>query len=862
MTETPHQPCPYTACGSSDAFSWNAELQVGKCHSCSRGYPSKDEMFPWAKSTYPYKDKSHKREPASVTYEGVRGIAPDVAKLYGIQMQLDADGDPLQYAFKYKNNIKYRDMTLPDQKGKKIWMKDKGKKILDLFGPEFNSGSSKRLYLTEGEFDAASLYQILGKTYPVLSLPSSSISDDFIKHCHDKLDSFQELVYAGELDHAGKGAIERLYRAYAKKLYFVPMTKHKDANAFLMANDSDELKWAALKPQRYSPDNFFCSESEFLKILREENPYEAVPTGHSSLDYMIRGMVKGGLTFVKAPPGTGKCLHPDQEVLLIGGEPVKAREVRVGDSLIGDDGTPRQVLSVSRGKEMMYRIVPTKGDSWICNESHILSLVNSDTGNIVDVSVKDWLNKSDNFRVRHKQYRVGVEKFHSYLPVDYDAYFVGVYLGDGHKHRSAISLGPKKQKVLEYCEEVLSSYGLETSRENKGSYTELTFKRCLNKNDIWSSLIPRLFDSQGMRQIPYEYKTSGMKHRRALLAGLLDTDGYYASGVFEWTTQSKHLCDDFLFVARSLGLAAYWSEKIVKEKTYYRVNLSGDFSEFHFLRHEIKTRKQMKDVLRTGITIEPVGEGEYCGFEIDGNKRFLLGDFTVTHNTEIIRYFERAMLDADDVKIALIHMEEQKSTTLRAMATYELGVNVRTKDDQQENGVSDADVEAATLKSTKGDRTIIFEMRAHDSPLEIVEYCRLAAGVYGAQFIFVDHVQRLTYIAGPENATNVLTQVAANLAQLAKEFNIGIILISHVNEEGRTKYASSLEEEAIITISISRDKSSDNELERNVTDFEVTKNRPFSRLGSAGKVFFDSKTTILEEYTFDSDSLAGGDDED
>jgi hypothetical protein len=36
------------------------------------------------------------------------------------------------------------------------------------------------------------------------------------------------------------------------------------------------------------------------------------------------------------------------------------------------------------------------------------------------------------------------------------------------------------------------------------------------------------------------------------------------------------------------------------------------------------------------ITIEPLGKGKYYGFQIDGNGRFLLGDYTVTHNTTLI----------------------------------------------------------------------------------------------------------------------------------------------------------------------------------------------------------------------------------
>jgi hypothetical protein len=39
------------------------------------------------------------------------------------------------------------------------------------------------------------------------------------------------------------------------------------------------------------------------------------------------------------------------------------------------------------------------------------------------------------------------------------------------------------------------------------------------------------------------------------------------------------------------------------------------------------------DGSRYRISVKPVGEGDYYGFTIDGNQRFLLDDFTVTHNT-------------------------------------------------------------------------------------------------------------------------------------------------------------------------------------------------------------------------------------
>ena len=52
-------------------------------------------------------------------------------------------------------------------------------------------------------------------------------------------------------------------------------------------------------------------------------------------------------------------------------------------------------------------------------------------------------------------------------------------------------------------------------------------------------------------------------------------------------------------------------------------------------RKKVAPRKQIKDALNTGIQVKKLEVDDYYGFEIDGNRRFVLGDFTVTHNTVI-----------------------------------------------------------------------------------------------------------------------------------------------------------------------------------------------------------------------------------
>ena len=213
LVDNPHQACPFEDCGSSDAFNWNDD-GYGFCHSCGESYPNKHKLpvFDWAKQSYPLKRRENimMKEVKGVTYDDIRGIDPEVCKLYGIQIQTDADGKPVRYAYKYPHTVKYRAF---DDKSK-TWIKDKGVGMNHLFGPEFNSNSSNKLYLTEGEFDAASLYQILGQKF-LLSHSSASIGEKFIKQNYNYLNSFKEIIYAGELDDAGRRSAEKIVRIFS-----------------------------------------------------------------------------------------------------------------------------------------------------------------------------------------------------------------------------------------------------------------------------------------------------------------------------------------------------------------------------------------------------------------------------------------------------------------------------------------------------------------------------------------------------------------------------------------------------------------------------------------------------------------------
>ena len=103
------------------------------------------------------------------------------------------------------------------------------------------------------------------------------------------------------------------------------------------------------------------------------------------------------------------------------------------------------------------------------------------------------------------------------------------------------------------------------------------------------------------------------------------------------------MSDDIVFLARSLGLAAYITpcQKACTHKgtkrngDYFRISISGDTDmvPVRLDRKRCPPRGQRKNVLNVGITVRPVGVDDYYGFEVNSDGLFLLGDFTVTHNS-------------------------------------------------------------------------------------------------------------------------------------------------------------------------------------------------------------------------------------
>lgn len=347
--------------------------------------------------------------------------------------------------------------------------------------------------------------------------------------------------------------------------------------------------------------------------------------------------------------GLGKCHTLGTRILMYDGSAKKVEDIKEGDLLMGDDSTPRTVLSLARGREDCYNIIPTKGEVWGANKSHILMLqkyvhrrgrgLPGYDKIIVEKTVDEYNKLSDSQKTQHKQYRVSVEFDEKELPIE--PYMLGIWLGDGNSNNTQISCPDKE--VTDYFCEYFKKIGVKTEQVEKREGFCVSYRAFMtdDKKSNYLNVKLRELDLLNNKHIPLIYLANSRRNRLELLAGLLDTDGYYSQGCYEIATKFESLKDGICHLAGSLGYAVYWKcvEKGIKSTgfkgMYYRVQLSGDMSEVpvKIKRKKADIRKQKKDVLTTAIRTEFIGEQDYYGFMIDGNGRYLLGDFTVTHNT-------------------------------------------------------------------------------------------------------------------------------------------------------------------------------------------------------------------------------------
>lgn len=396
-------------------------------------------------------------------------------------------------------------------------------------------------------------------------------------------------------------------------------------------------------------------------VQQDINSEEIVATPHQQqqVDNVLKDMLKGKSCKLK---GSAGCLALGTKVLMFDGRFKNVEDVKVGDKLMGVDSTPRNVLSLCRGREQMYWVRQVKGLDYRVNENHILSLhkvisrkysrktlstgkrianrssiLHEKKTEVLNITVKDYLNAKAGIIKQSKGYVNGRIDFKEQeLPID--PYYLGVWLGDGHTSNIRAITNDDKE-IYDY---LIKTFGI----KRYAGVTKLT--KVINDNCKMFNKFKTLFNLNNgahlkEKYLPDCYIYNSYENRVKLLAGIIDTDGYcdQKNKVYEITQKHKRLSYQLVYLMRSLGIKVNIREKraFIGKKDcgiYYRMtfNLPNDIK----VPMLVERKKQIpisdfKDRRNTGIKIEKDIVDDYYGFTLDGDNLFMLEDFTVTHNT-------------------------------------------------------------------------------------------------------------------------------------------------------------------------------------------------------------------------------------
>ncbi len=359
--------------------------------------------------------------------------------------------------------------------------------------------------------------------------------------------------------------------------------------------------------------------------------------------------------------GPAGCHAKGSKILMFDGTTKNVEDIVVGDLLMGPDSNSQKVLELKQGTDVMYRIIPVKGDSFIVNANHILSLQRSCKGEknypeILNLKVSDYIKLSNPAQRRFKLRRVGVN-FRNKYKLTVDPYFLGIWLGDGTEGFPQITTADKE--IVDYVYLMAEKIGCSITKQRKTDSICCSYT-IVGDGKKGHNCLRNMLKEIGVldsKYIPLVYLTASEEDRLQLLAGLIDTDGGYCTaswrnhekfkkkgykGYFEIIQKRKNLSQQIVFLARSLGFGVTIKQcvKGIKKNNfkgdYWRISIYGDISR---IPTKIARKKSLvgcpnKDPLRTGIAeVECLGEGTYYGFICSPDHLYMTDDFIVHHNS-------------------------------------------------------------------------------------------------------------------------------------------------------------------------------------------------------------------------------------
>ncbi len=302
-----HLPCPSPTCDSSDGFSTytDGHGHCFVCHYHPLGYLDGNRLTDNVpEASYHGSSSPSSSQDYTFQHAPLRGLNTETMRFYDVLAKCTSDGQPIEVGFPYASDaFKIRSLT-----EKKFWSKGDMSNA-SLFGKErFPAGSNRYITVTEGEFDALSVYQMLGSGSAAVSVRSSSSARADCTRERDYLNSFERIYLAFDSDEPGQKAVHEVAKLFDfNKVYHVQLDPQlKDANAYLLADKSDVFKKTWWNSKRFIPEGIISTLTEFDEIIDNQGVKEGVPYPFSRLQEMTYGIRTGECVLFTAMEGIGK----------------------------------------------------------------------------------------------------------------------------------------------------------------------------------------------------------------------------------------------------------------------------------------------------------------------------------------------------------------------------------------------------------------------------------------------------------------------------------------------------------------------------------------------------------------------------
>ena len=222
------------------------------------------------------------------------------------------------------------------------------------------------------------------------------------------------------------------------------------------------------------------------------------------------------------------------------------------------------------------------------------------------------------------------------LPLD--PYVLGMWLGDGHSRAAMITChADDLAETIALVEAAGYPVEAKTNGDTNGQGRLIRFYGESKWAADGPSAALRTLGVMENKHVPAAYLRGSIEQRRALLAGLMDSDGHVdATGRCEFVNTNASLAFGVAELVRSLGIGAALTTKTTSHGTpAWLVKFTPTWAPFRFSRKIARCRTERQRTNHYIAAVEPVEPRRTVCIEVDSPSHlFLAGEAMVpTHNS-------------------------------------------------------------------------------------------------------------------------------------------------------------------------------------------------------------------------------------